>query len=82
MNDSEKHWLYRRTTPGKLWKAGIAVLSLTVIAELFIKLHPHFAIAEFFAFHAVFGFVSCLVMVLFARLLGYLVKRRDDYYDN
>lgn len=81
MNETSKHWLYRGETRRKLWLAGIVILVLTVIAELFIKLHPYFAIAGIFAFHAVFGFISCVVMVLFARFLGVLIKRREDYYD-
>lgn len=81
MNETDKHWLYRSASRRKLWIAGIGILVLTVVAELLIRLHPYFAIADFFAFHAVFGFISCVAMVLFAKLLGFLVKRRDDYYD-
>ena len=32
-------------------------------------------------FNAVYGFLSCVAMVLFARVLGWLVKRPDDYYE-
>lgn len=82
MNESDKHWLYRTTSRRKLWITGIAILIVTVISELFIKPHSHFAITGFFAFHAGFGFITCVAMVLFAKLLGFLVKRRDDYYDS
>ena len=33
-----------------------------------------------FAFGAVYGFLSCLAMVLVAKGLGYLLKRPHDYY--
>ena len=31
-------------------------------------------------FGAVFGFLSCVLMVLFAKALGVLLKRPNDYY--
>ena len=77
----KKHWLYREENRGKLWWGSAVILAITVIAEVFIHLHGHFSIADFFGFHAVYGFLTCVGMVLFARLLGVLVKRRDDYYD-
>lgn len=78
----KSHWLYSTAARRKLWITGIVILLLTVIAEVFIKSHPYFEIAEFYSFHAVFGFVSCVVMIIFAKLLGFIIKRRDDYYDH
>ena len=77
----KQHWLYLPATRRKLWIGCSLVLVITVIAELFITLHPHFMIAGWFAFHAIYGFLSCVVMILFAKALGFLIKRRDDYYD-
>lgn len=82
MNNKEQHWLYRQENRRKLRMAGIVALLLSVIAELLIVLHPYFAIADIFAFHAVFGFISCVLLVLIAWLLGILIKRRNDYYDS
>jgi hypothetical protein len=78
----KQHWLYLPATRRKLWIAGIAVLVLTVIAELFIHPHAYFLIAEFFGFFAVYGFLSCVILVVIANLLGWLLKRKDDYYDD
>jgi len=77
----KQHWLYRKGNIRKLWVWGGLVLLLTVIAELFIALHPYFRIAEIFGFHAIYGLLSCIAMILFAKLLGFFIKRRDDYYD-
>ena len=35
------------------------MLALTVIAEFFVHLHPHFEIEGLFGFHAVYGFIAC-----------------------
>jgi hypothetical protein len=74
------HWLYRPETLPKLWRGGIVVLALSVAAEVFVNLHPHFGFAHWFAFNAFYGFFTCLAMVVFAKWLGGLVKRPDDYY--
>ncbi len=84
MNHDErnKHWLLRRATIRKCWLLLYLVLGLTLLAELFIPNKGHFGIDGSFGFSAWFGFLACLLMVVFARLLGYLIKRSDDYYDD
>jgi len=66
----------------RLWTAFIGVLALTVLAQLAIETHPHFAIERLFAFHALYGFLACAALILVARALGLLLKRKDDYYDD
>lgn len=78
---SEKHWLVHPETIKKLWIGGCAILALTVVGQLLVELHPHFEFEGWFAFNAVFGFLSCVAMVLFAKVLGNLLKRKDSYYD-
>jgi len=77
----KQHWLYLPATRRKLWIAGISILVLTVIAEFFIHLHAYFSITEFFGFYAVYGFLSCVILIVIAKLLGWLLKRKEDYYD-
>lgn len=77
----KQNWFYKKSSIKKLWIAAIVILSLIVIAEIVIALHPHFKIEALFGFHALFGFFSCVVMVVFAKLLGFIIKRKDDYYD-
>jgi len=65
-----------------MWKIFIAVLAATVAAQLFIESHPHFAVERLFAWNALYGFLACGALILVARALGLLLKRRDDYYDD
>jgi hypothetical protein len=65
-----------------MWKIFIAVLAATVAAQLFIGSHPHFAVEGLFAWNALYGFLACAALILVARALGLLLKRRDDYYDD
>lgn len=75
------HWLYRPSTRRRLAWAGAVLLALAVAAELLVHLHPVSGFDDWFGFNAAYGFLACVGMVLFARLLGLLVKRPDDYYD-
>lgn len=65
----------------RLWAGFIAVLALTVAAEFFIEPHPHFDIERLFAFNALYGFLACGGLILVAKAIGLVLKRRDDYYD-
>jgi hypothetical protein len=75
------HWLTRPSTIRRLWQILIAVLVLTVLAEFVIEAHPHFAVERIFASYAMYGFVACAALILVAKALGLVLKRRDSYYD-
>ncbi len=76
----DDHWLTRPETIRKLWWGFSIVLALTVLAQAFIYIKGYFAVDSWFGFGAAFGFLSCLAMVVFAKLLGYVLKRGEDYY--
>ncbi|MDO9519784.1 MAG: hypothetical protein Q8K97_02620 [Pseudohongiella sp.] len=80
--NGQPHWLVRPSTIRLLWWIFGVVLALTVVAQIFIHLHDYFTLDGFFGFYAIFGFVSCLAMVVFAKLLGVFLKRPDTYYDD
>lgn len=79
--NADDHWLVRPSTIKLLWRAFAAVLTLTVLAQTVIGVKGYFGIDGWFAFGAVFGFLSCLAMVLVAKGLGFVLKRDEDYYD-
>lgn len=78
--NKEPHWLVRPATIRKLWWGGGIVLAITVAAQLFIKVKGYFGVDDWLGFGAVYGFGCCLAMVLFAKALGFLLKRPEDYY--
>jgi hypothetical protein len=79
MNDD--HWLTRPSTIKLLWIVFVVVLALTVIAGVWLTEEPHFEIERLFAYNAAYGFVVCAAMILVAKVLGVLLKRRDTYYE-
>lgn len=74
------HWLDHPRNVKRLWHGFLFVLALTVLAELLVHLHPHFAIDAVFGFHAWFGFAACAAMIGVAKALALLLKRPDSYY--
>ena len=60
----------------------ISVLIFTIFLQLLLPIHGHFDIEESVAFAAWFGFFCCVLMILVAKLLGFLVKRQENYYSD
>ena len=79
MNE-QRHWLYRPENIRKLWLWGAGILAASVLAQVVFEVHGHFGFDSWFGFNAFYGFITCTAMVLFAKLLGVLVKRPDTYY--
>ena len=80
-SNEEQHWLVRPQSIRMLWWLFIALLVVTVLSDFFIEHKPYFGIDGTFGFAAWFGFLSCIVLVAFAKALGALLKRPDTYYD-
>lgn len=76
----DDHWLTRPATIRWLWIGFAVILALTVAAQLLIPMEGTFGTEKSFGFAAWFGFISCVAMVLVARVLGWLLKRGEDYY--
>jgi len=81
MAEHKRYWLDRPENVTKLYRAAW-VIGLGLIAlELTMQRHEALALAGWFAFYALFGFVACVALVLTAKALRRLLKRREDYYE-
>lgn len=71
------------TPKGKktLWAILWGVCGLSVLLGFLAYPEPHFAFDGFFGFYALLGFVSCAVLILVAKVLGFGLKKSEDYYD-
>lgn len=79
-HESDQHWLVRPGTIRGLWIVFSVVLAITVALQWLIPIKGYFGVDDVYAFGALFGFLSCLLMVLFAKLLGVFIKRPESYY--
>jgi len=82
MSAQDKRWLLRKENIRTLWIIFIAILLATVVAGFFVHQHESFGIEDSFGFYAWYGFITCVGMVIFAKLLGIFLKRPEDYYAN
>ncbi len=65
----------------RTWLVGGLVLLAPLVWESLIE-HPPHIVFDVFGIYAWFGFGACLLLVLVALLVGRVLKRGDDYYDD
>ncbi|MFU8814573.1 MAG: hypothetical protein ACNA7W_04445 [Pseudomonadales bacterium] len=75
-------WLSQPATIRRLWIVFTAVLALTIALQLLFPADAHFVVDGWLGFGAIFGFGVCVLMVFAAKVLGWVIKRPDDYYDD
>jgi len=76
-----RYWLERPGSVRTIIRSLILVCSVVVLADLFYEKHGHYSWENFPGFYAIFGFVSCVALVLAATQLRKVLKRDEDYYD-
>jgi hypothetical protein len=65
-----------------LWIVFSVILILLLLADLVVQHHPLFGLDATFGFSAWYGFAACVVLVLLANTLGFILKRPDTHYDD
>ena len=82
MSDDQKRHIF--DNPRNVRRVRLALYSvgaLSLVAEIFIKRkadHPWEALP---GFYALYGFVACAILVLVAKELRKVLRRKEDYYD-
>ena len=56
-------------------------LCILLLSDFFIPKRVHFSWETAPEFYAVYGFVACVSLIFIAKILRWLVKRKEDYYD-
>ena len=63
-------------------RAGAAFLVLLVALQFTITPHPAFTLDGYFWFYPLLGLLSCMGLVLFTRMLGRILKRPEEYWED
>lgn len=66
----------------RVWIISGIILVLSLIAEFFILPHKEDEIESQRFFYAIYGFISCVAIVIISKLLGAFLKRNENYYSN
>lgn len=74
-------WLDKPETAELIWRAICVACVLLVITDFFYVKHGHMKLEQMPGFHAFFGFVAFVFVVLAGtRMRGWLM-REEGYYD-
>ncbi len=57
------------------------LLMVDLIAFFLFDRHGHFSWEEIPFFNAVYGFTACVSLIFVAKVLRWIVKRKEGYYD-
>ena len=78
---NNSHWLDSKANVTKVYRGVWLFCGLLLLVEPFVRKHAEFAIDSVFGFYGWYGFVVCVGLVLGAKALRVVLKRREDYYD-
>ena len=81
MSDGERRFLDNPRTVRWIIRALYSVCLVLVVADFVVHRHVKHPFEALWGFHALYGLVACVLLVLVARGLRRLVMRREDHYD-
>ena len=83
MNKSgEKQHLFDNPRNASLVTRSLYIAcTLLILLEFILHRHVAHEWESFTAFYALFGFIACVTIVLAAKQLRKIMKRKEDYYD-
>ena len=82
MSDGKRRFLDNPRNVRWIIRTLYAVCFLLVAADFVVHRHIKHPFEALFGFHALYGLVACVVLVLVARELRRLVRRQEDHYDD
>ena len=82
MSDERRRFLDNPRNVRWIIRALYGLCLLLVAAEFVVHRHIEHPFETLFGFHALYGLVACVILVLAARELRKIVMRRDDHYDD
>ena len=79
--DDQKHWLDDPKKVSRIFWSLVVVCAGLLAVDLFYHKHVILEAEGIFGFYGIFGFVTCVVLVLVAKLMRKVLMRDEDYYD-
>lgn len=74
-------WMEKPENIKKMIKGSLVILVLLVVVDFFLEHHAAFSWAGWPGFGAVYGFLSCVVIIAVSKVVGIFLKKKEDYYD-
>ena len=84
-NESDAWWIARHENANKVWYGLLALCLFLIVADFGYHSghakHGYFDFETMVGFHAVYGFVAFLFVVLTGKELRKILMRSEEYYD-
>jgi hypothetical protein len=87
MNNSTP-FLYRSSVRVWLWRILVILCIATIVPEISMHRHSHFAptglhsIDGVFAFYGLLGFIGCILVLIVSKVIERVLSLRLEYYDH
>lgn len=81
-NDSQQEKDVVQRPKNIFWVILLFLCVASVVPEFFLTRKGYFGIDGMLGFYALLGLISCVVLVLVGNLLGLVLKRRENYYQD
>lgn len=79
---TKKGWFDKPENLRLFLRLFFASLVVLLIGDFFIHKHAEFPFEGTTDFFAAYGFISCVLLVLVAKVLRLFLMKREDYYDD
>jgi len=79
--DKKAYFLDKPGNVKRLLGGFYALCILLIVADFIIHRHTTMDWEKITAFYAIFGFVSCVALVLIAKKLRTVIMRKENYYN-
>ena len=81
MQEEKIGWFDKKKNLILFLRIFYASLALLLVLDFFVVKHAAFGFDGVPNFFAAYGFISCVLLVLGAKVLRMFVKKDEDYYD-
>lgn len=79
--DQKVHLFDKPENVKRLFRGFYAICIILIITDFIIHRHTAMAWEKIPAFYAIYGFVSCVVLVVMAKKMRKIIMRKENYYD-
>jgi len=79
---SRSYWLDNRRNVDRLVWAIYAICIALFAVDWLVPKHGPFAVEHWFGFYGIYGFISCVGLVIVAKEMRRIVMRSEKFYDD
>ncbi len=81
MKNEKKYWLDGSRSVDKIYWGLYLLCILIILPDFFYHRHVYFSWEGWTGFYGLYSFLSCFGLVILAKQIRKIVKRKEDYYD-